>query len=96
MEKGGIVVLWRRGVDVSLRNFPDNHIDMDIKEADGSVWRFTRVYGFPQADEKHRTWTLLKDLRLQDTINIPWLCVGDFNKILYQHEKEGGCLRPQA
>ena len=24
----------------------------------------------------------------------PWLCVGDFNEILYSHEKEGGAPRP--
>ena len=28
--------------------------------------------------------------------DVPWLCAGDFNEILYQHEKEGGVLRPQA
>lgn len=79
-----------------VRNYSDNHIDVDVQEVDGFVWRFTGVYGFPQTETKHRTWTLLKDLRVLDTINRPWLCPGDFNEIIFQYEKEGGCLRPQA
>lgn len=94
--KRGIAVLWRRGVDVILRNFSDNHIDVDVMEADGARWRFTGVYGFPQTEAKHRIWTLLQDLHLQDELHLPWLCAGDFNEILFQHEKEGGCVRPQA
>jgi hypothetical protein len=91
--KGGIAVLWWTGVDVALRNFSDNHIDMDVSEADGFGWRFTGIYGFPQAEYKHRTWTLLKDLKAQD--DLPWLCAGDFNEIMFQFEKEGGCPRMQ-
>ena len=82
-KQGGIAVLWRRGIDVALKNFSDNHIDVDVTETDGSAWRFTGVYGFPQTEAKHRTWTLLKDLRLQDNINVPWLCAGDFNEFLF-------------
>jgi hypothetical protein len=46
-KRGGIAVLWRRGIDVVLRNYSDNHIDVDVQEVDGFVWRFTGVYGFP-------------------------------------------------
>jgi hypothetical protein len=42
---GGIAVLWRRGVDVTLRNFSKYHIDMDVKDDEGREWRFTGVYG---------------------------------------------------
>jgi hypothetical protein len=83
-------VLWRRRIDVALRNFSDNQIDMDVKEADGFEWRFTGVYGFSQTEVKHKTYTLLKDLQLQYTINVWWLCAGDFNEIMYQHKKKGG------
>lgn len=35
-------------------------------------------------------------LNVQDSDSLPWLCAGDFNEILFQHEKEGGKPRPQA
>lgn len=69
-------------------NASRNHIDLEITEADGFVWRFTGIYGEPQTEQKHRTWTLLRDLANQQVM--PWLCAGDFNEVLYQHEKEGG------
>jgi hypothetical protein len=28
-------------------------------------------------------------------ITLPWLVAGDFNEIMYSHEKEGGNVRPQ-
>jgi hypothetical protein len=52
---GGIAVLWRRGVDVTLRNFSKYHIDMDVKDDEGREWRFTGVYGESQSDLKDFT-----------------------------------------
>jgi hypothetical protein len=61
---------------------------MDVMEDDGFGWRFTGVYGFPQTKDRHKTWTLLRDLYAQE--DLPWLAAGDFNEILFQREKEGG------
>lgn len=33
-------------------------------------------------------------LRVNSFLEIPWLCVGDFNKITKQDEKVGGAIRP--
>ncbi|GAV80313.1 Exo_endo_phos domain-containing protein, partial [Cephalotus follicularis] len=54
-------------------------------------WRLTGIYGRPEAHLRHETWSLLRVLSSQ--INIPWLCVGDFNEILLVAEKEGGNKR---
>lgn len=89
VEKGGNCGVLAAGVSVALRNFSDNHIDMDVMEDDGFGWCFTRVYGFPQTEDRHKTWTLLRDLYAQE--DLPWLSAGDFNEILFHHEKEGGC-----
>jgi len=70
------------------------HIDVDIEEANGRVWRFTGVYGESQGDKKFRTWEMLK--RLSTPSDGPWMCAGDFNEILYNHEKEGGRSCPQS
>jgi hypothetical protein len=78
---------------VSLRNITKYHIDMEIKEEDGFLWRFTGVYGEAHADHKHKTWQDLHDMHIGPTR--PWLCVGDFNEILFSHEKQGGRDRSQ-
>lgn len=49
------------------------------------------------AELKHETWSLLRNLFAQNEDNpLPWLCAGDFNEILYHHEKEGGVPRAQS
>ena len=51
-------------------------------------WRFTGFYGWPETQNRHLSWQLLKTLASQPTL--PWMCMGDFNEILFAHEKKGG------
>jgi hypothetical protein len=70
---------------------------MEVKGEDNVMWRFTGVYGESRAELKYLTWELLRDLFSQHETNpMPWLCAGDFNEILFHHEKEGGVPRSQA
>jgi hypothetical protein len=84
----GIAVFWQRGIDVALRGMSQYYIDVDVKGEDGFTWRFTGVYGEAQSDQKHHTWQQLMNLNV-DLVR-PWLCAGDFDEILFSHEKEGG------
>jgi hypothetical protein len=80
-----------------IRGKSKNYIDMVIKEDDGRRWRFTGIYGESRAELKHETWTVMRDLHdqyVQD--QMPWLCAGDFNEILFHHEKEGGVPHGQG
>jgi exonuclease III len=52
--KGGMAVLWRRGIDLTLRNTSKYHINMDVKEDDGVEWRFTGIYGEAHSDKNTR------------------------------------------
>jgi hypothetical protein len=85
---GEIAVFWQRGIDVPLRGMSQYYINADVKEDDGVMWRFTYVYGESQRDLKHRAWHQLKGLHIDPVV--PWMCTGDFNEILFSHEKEGG------
>ncbi|KAK6147765.1 hypothetical protein DH2020_018677 [Rehmannia glutinosa] len=51
-------------------------------------WRLTCVYGWPEENQKTNTWELIRSLYAYD--DHPWLCLGDFNEILYHSEKIGG------
>jgi hypothetical protein len=93
-RSGGLALFWRRGVEVSLWWKGRYHIDVDVVEKNGSKWRFNGIYGESKSGEKEKTWKLLRTLEGQS--KLPWLCMGDFNEILFDHEKEGGLARSPA
>lgn len=67
------------------------HIDVIVQEDDDFKWRLTRIYRAAHSERKVETWRLMRTLNHQ--INLPWVCMGDFNEILFQHEKQGGAPR---
>ena len=85
---GGLAVLWRRGISVVLKGKSKNHIDVKVLETGGQKWWFTGIYGEPEL--KYKTWELMEWLKDQDNEQLPWLCAGHFNEVLFHHEKEGG------
>lgn len=90
-RSGGLALFWRRGVEVELRWKGRYHIDVNVVEETGSKWRFTGIYGESKSGQKEKTWKLLRTLHNQN--DLPWLCMGDFNEILFNNEKEGGPIR---
>ncbi|KAL8552497.1 hypothetical protein ACS0TY_001254 [Phlomoides rotata] len=88
-RRGGLGLLWKAAGGISIRSFSLHHIDAMVE--DDVPWRFTGVYGFPEDDQKWKTWRFLN--RLGEGYSGPWLCAGDFNEILYGSEKVGGLPR---
>ena len=75
-------------MEVAVKSLSKYHIDALVQEEGGVEWRMTGVYGEQKTEEKGRTWRLLRILNNQYAN--PWLCLGDFNEILFGYEKEGG------
>ena len=44
--------------------------------------------------ERFKTWDVLKFIRSSSPL--PWVCIGDFNEVLHQHEHEGAAERSLA
>ena len=87
--------MWTRETNVEIKSFGRHHIDAIITEANSNFkWRITGFYGHPQAHLRQFSWDLLAFLK--DQYQLPWICFGDFNKILSIEEKSGGLLRPQS
>lgn len=61
------------------------HIDAIVEEDDGFKWRLTGVYGESHIEKKVETWRLLRKMHHQ--IQLPWVCLGDINEIMFSHEK---------
>lgn len=92
-KRGGLALMWKRHINAKLHNFSRYHVDMEITKQDGYKWCFAGIYGEPATDKKEKTWKLMRILNQQ--LKLPWLCAGDFNEILYAHEKKGGPPRNQ-
>lgn len=64
-------------------------IDTVVKfNADDSLVRFSWFYGPPVKSDRPAFWN--RCASLAGSLDLPWLCAGDFNEFLWPHEKEGG------
>ena len=93
-RSGGLALLWERELDVELKSYTRNHIDAIVIDSKLSLkWRITGFYGNPDTNQRKESWNLLQFLNSQ--FQMPWVCLGDFNEILYASEKSGGLERSQ-
>ena len=91
-RSGGLVMMWKKDTKLQLLSFFRNHVDMKIKVGTkAQPWRLTGIYGELDANRRKETWRLLRGLAAQ--YDFPWCCYGDFNEILWDHEKSGHGLR---
>ena len=91
---GGLALLWKRTVKVDVLTYSPRHIDVVIIEEQGTrKWCFTGFYGHPETGKREESWKLLESLSNR---NLPWVCMGDYNEVMYAREKEGGGVRPEG
>ncbi|KAL5551161.1 hypothetical protein UlMin_001337 [Ulmus minor] len=90
---GGLMLLWKEQCVVNVSSYSNFYIDAWISSPDILPRRFFGFYGNPDASQQAHSWDLLR--RLQFAHSGTWLCAGDFNEILSNIEKLGGCLKPQ-
>ncbi|KAL0409763.1 UNVERIFIED_CONTAM: putative mitochondrial protein [Sesamum radiatum] len=87
-RSGGLALLWQQEVNIQLRLFSRFHIDVEVLSYDNIAgWRCTGFYGAAEASHRKVGWDILKRLSRQS--DAPWMCIGDFNEILFQYEKTG-------
>ncbi|KAK6153847.1 hypothetical protein DH2020_013486 [Rehmannia glutinosa] len=86
-RSGGLALLWREEVNVSVKFMGRFFIDSIISNA-GSDWRFTGFYGNPDRSQRIHSWSLIR--RLSELYQLPWIVGGDFNDILHPSKKYGG------
>ncbi|WCJ39481.1 hypothetical protein M5689_020468 [Euphorbia peplus] len=88
-RSGGLTLLWNKMCNINILGFLDHCIHFCFCNSVGTpLWRDIGVYGWPESTNKFRTWFMLKELHLRETL--PWVCFGDFNEIMYSSEKYGG------
>ena len=85
---GGLTMLWGADINVNITSYRPHHIDAIVSSESDLVWRCTGIYGQPELNQKHNTWTLLK--RLANLFSHCWCCFRDFNEVIHMYEKNGG------
>uniref|UniRef100_A0A803P9R9 Reverse transcriptase domain-containing protein n=1 Tax=Cannabis sativa TaxID=3483 RepID=A0A803P9R9_CANSA len=90
-KSGGLALLWKDSWEVTINSFTVSHIDAKVENGLGFFWRFTGFYGSPDPGGRKQSWLLME--RLRDMRQGPWICGGDFNEIMKEKEKKGGCLK---
>ncbi|KAF5465302.1 hypothetical protein F2P56_015322 [Juglans regia] len=92
-SSGGLALMWKRTLDISIYNYSRWHISAYVKEGcDRNPWLLTGFYGHPETAKRDMSWDLLKLIKLEN--QVAWLCCGDFNEITCLNEKSGGGTRP--
>ena len=59
-RKGGLLLLWKKEVVLSLRYKTENYIDVFIGADQENIWRFTGFYGEPRWADKHLSWDRIR------------------------------------
>ena len=83
---GGLALSWKNNIFLEVINFIVNHVFAKVTEEDGFVWYLTGFYGWLKAQQKKKSWRLLK--YLQTFVVRPWVVMGNFNAYLHASEKK--------
>lgn len=86
---GGLALFWNDEVQLSVVDSSPNFLDTLVCFPSVSfVCKISWLYGNPHINKKQAFWRSMYSRFSQQSI--PWLCLGDFNEILWPQEKWGG------
>ncbi|KAM1813664.1 hypothetical protein ACFX11_027427 [Malus domestica] len=86
---GGLSLWWDDLIQVDVIDSSKHYIDARCSIAESqTMFRFTGVYGTSYRAENEEFWRGMIQNFSPD--RIPWICGGDFNEVLWDHEKAGG------
>lgn len=91
---GGLALLWMTDGGVQVMDSCSNYIDFEVFHDEVGKWRCTGIYGYPERQRRREAWDMIRNLA--ERSSIPWCIIGDFNDMLYAHEKRGGRPHPRG
>ncbi|MBA0573533.1 hypothetical protein Golob_000803 [Gossypium lobatum] len=85
-HSGGLAMLWKDGVNVTIQNYSSHHIDSLVRMESHNNIRFTGFYGHADLNLRSRPWDILRIVRI--SVREDWILGGDFNAVTYKAQKE--------
>lgn len=74
--QGGMSLGWKFDIDISLKCYSNNHVDVVLKELEDDVhWRLIDFYKSHDLRNRNESWHLLHFLGHDQSL--PWLVCGD-------------------
>jgi hypothetical protein len=81
----GIALYWDDQIEIKFLSEGSRYFDVLVKDTlNGCTWRGTFVYGEPKGPDRHHMWSTLR--RIKPNATEPWMMIGDFNEMKWQHE----------
>lgn len=85
---GGLILMWDDQVNVDAMTCLGEIIDVKCKVLNsGDQMRVTFLHASTSFQERLSLWQTLSSINSSN--NLPWLCMGDFNEVLYYRGKVG-------
>lgn len=85
---GGLAIMWDEEVKVEVEGSTGELINVKCTDLHrGDLMRISFLHASTKFQERLRHW---RDVKNSNYLSpLPWLCIGDFNEILYHWEKVG-------
>jgi len=85
---GGLVVFWNAQMQLSIERHNAHFIDLlCTAHPRSSPMRITCIHAPSVYLQRQQLWQELRQISSYN--NLPWICIGDFNEIMYHWEKVG-------
>jgi len=85
---GGLAIMWQEEIDLKVQASSKQFIDVQCIDPDSKQgMQITFVHASTDFGDRLALWQVLGTLKPPPSQ--PWICMGDFNEILYVWEKVG-------
>ncbi|TYG89454.1 hypothetical protein ES288_A12G101300v1 [Gossypium darwinii] len=84
-RSGGLVLMWRDRMNVSIQRYTKHHIDSMVKLESNKNMHVTGFYGHANQNLRSNSWDRLR--KVGDSVREDWVVGGDFNAILNDTKK---------
>ncbi|XP_026377886.1 uncharacterized protein LOC113272227 [Papaver somniferum] len=88
---GDLCLIWKTNVKLQIEDFAFNHINASVtNHHNDNSWTLTCFNGSPYRRFKLHSWNIIS--QMAETINKPWIIIGDLKVVLHEEGKESRYL----